>query len=52
MAKKAKAAQSAIILQVFQKHWAEGTGEFEFHRDELIDAAEAVGIERPDNLGG
>lgn len=53
MAKKTeKAAQYvSIIIQIFQKHWAKGTEEFEFHRDELVDAAIAAGVERPDNLG-
>lgn len=53
MAKKAdKSAQYIpIIVHVFQKYWAKGTEEFEFHRDELVEAAQALGIERPDNLG-
>ena len=53
MAKKAdKSVQYVpIIVHVFRKYWAKGTGEFEFHRDELVEAAEALGIERPDNLG-
>lgn len=53
MAKKAnKSAQYApILIHVFRKYWAKGTGEFEFHRDELVEAAETLGIERPDNLG-
>ena len=53
MAKKAdKAAQYApIILQIFDKYWAEGIAEFEFHRDELVEAAGTIGVERPDNLG-
>ena len=53
MAKKAdKSAQYVpIIVHVFRKYWTKGTGEFEFHRDELVEAAEVLGIERPDNLG-
>lgn len=53
MAKKAdKSAQYVpILVHVFRKYWARGIGEFEFHRDELVEAAEALGIERPDNLG-
>lgn len=47
-----KAAQYVpIIVHVFWKYWANGTEEFEFHRDELVEAAKAVGVERPDNLG-
>lgn len=47
-----KAAQYVpIILHVFRKYWVKGTEEFEFHRDELVEAAEAAGVERPDNLG-
>lgn len=53
MAKKTdKAAQYVpIIIHVFKKYWVKGTEEFEFHRDDLIEAAETVGVERPDNLG-
>lgn len=53
MAKKSeKAAQYVpIIVQVFRKYWKKGVEEFEFHRDELVEAAEAIGVERPDNLG-
>lgn len=52
MAKKNKAAQYIpIIVHVFQKYWRKGTDQFEFHRDELVDSAEAIGVERPDNLG-
>jgi hypothetical protein len=53
MAKKnEKTAQySSIIRHIFQTYWKKGLEEFEFHRDELVDAAKAVGVERPDNLG-
>lgn len=53
MAKKAdKSAQyGPIIVHLFRKYYAKGTVEFEFHRDELVDAAENLRIERPDNLG-
>ncbi|HWE85138.1 MAG TPA: hypothetical protein VG267_09350 [Terracidiphilus sp.] len=53
MAKKAdKSAQYVpIIVHVFRKHWKKGTGEFEFHRDEMVEAARTLRIERPDNLG-
>jgi hypothetical protein len=40
-----------IIVHVFRKYWAKGTKEFEFHRDELVEAAKVLGVERPDNLG-
>lgn len=47
-----KAAQYvSIIAYVFHKFWTKGTTEFEFHRDELVEAAKALGIARPDNLG-
>ena len=39
-----------IISHVFGKYWAKGTKEFEFHHDELVQAAQALRIERPDNL--
>jgi len=53
MAKKAdKAAQYVpIIVYIFRKYWAENKSEFEFHRDELVEAATAIGVDRPDNLG-
>ena len=53
MAKKVdKPAQYVpIITHVFRKYWTRGTEEFEFDRDELVEAAEVVGVERPDNLG-
>jgi len=53
MAKKSeKTAQySSIIRHIFRTYWKKGLEEFEFHRDELVDAALAVGVERPDNLG-
>jgi hypothetical protein len=53
MAKKTdKAAQYVpIIIHVFRKNWSKGAREFEFHRDELVEAAKALGVERPDNLG-
>lgn len=40
-----------IITHVFKKYWSETVTEFEFHRDELVEAAKEVGVERPDNLG-
>lgn len=53
MAKKTdKAAQYApIIAHIFRQYWAKGTEEFEFHRDELVTAAAALRVDRPDNLG-
>lgn len=50
--KNANAAQYvSIIVHIFQKHWTKGTEEFEFHRDEMVEAAAALGVGRPDNLG-
>jgi hypothetical protein len=50
--KNPKTAQySSIIVLLFQKHWKKGVREFEFHRDEMVGAAAAIGVERPDNLG-
>jgi hypothetical protein len=40
-----------IILHVFRKHWKKDPKGFEFHRDELVEAANTLGVERPDNLG-
>lgn len=53
MAKKnIKATQyTSIIAHIFFAHWKKGLEEFEFHRDELVEAALAVGVDRPDNLG-
>ena len=50
--KNAKAAQYvSIIAHIFKKHWKKGIEEFEFHRDEMVEAASILGVERPDNLG-
>jgi len=50
--KDGKAAQYVpIIVHIFQKHWKKGIESFEFHRDEMVAAAAALGVERPDNLG-
>jgi len=50
--KTVKTAQYAsIIVHIFQKHWKKGIEEFEFHRDEMVEAAMAISVERPDNLG-
>jgi hypothetical protein len=47
-----KAAQYVpIIIHIFRKYWTKKITEFEFHRDELVEAAIAIGVERPDNLG-
>lgn len=52
MAKKDKTAQYApIILHVFRQHWKGDVRGFEFHRDELVEAARALHVDRPDNLG-
>jgi hypothetical protein len=49
--KKKPIQYKPIIAHIFQKHWTKGISQFEFDRDELIEAAEAIGVERPDNLG-
>ena len=52
MARTDKASQyTSIIAYIFTAHWEEGMTEFEFHRDEMVLAAEAIGVDRPDNLG-
>jgi len=45
------ALYAPIIVHIFLKYWSKGTTEFEFHRDELVEAANAIGVDRPDNLG-
>ncbi|NTW97122.1 MAG: endonuclease [Oscillochloris sp.] len=40
-----------IILHLFRKHYAEGSDEVIFHRDEIVPAAEAEGVRSPRNLG-
>lgn len=40
-----------IILRVFQKHYSKGATSFDFHRDELGEAAEELGIDLHDNVG-
>jgi hypothetical protein len=50
--KTSKATQYvSIIVHIFHKHWKKGAQEFEFHRDEMVEAATATGVDRPDNLG-
>ena len=41
----------ALIRKVFFDHFTEGTTEFEFHREELEDAATSLGVARVKNLG-
>jgi hypothetical protein len=50
--KTAKTAQyTSIIVHIFQNHWKKGMEEFEFHRDELVEAAAATGVDRPRQSG-
>jgi hypothetical protein len=50
--KNDKSAQYVpIILHIFRKYWKKHPKAFEFHRDELVAAAKALRVERPDNLG-
>ena len=50
--KSDKAAQYIpIIAHIFEKHWKSGTASFEFDRDEMIEAAKTLGVDRPLNLG-
>lgn len=42
---------NSIIVHIFQRYWKKGLSEFEFHRDEMVDAAATLGVNRPDNLG-
>lgn len=49
--KKAEAAYSRIIQLVFAKYFREGMTEFEFERDDLIEACKNHDIPRPKNLG-
>jgi hypothetical protein len=52
MPKKDKSAQyEPIIAHIFKAHWKKGVVEIEFSRDELIAAAESLGVDRPKNLG-
>lgn len=50
MAKKSD-LHASIIVHIFQSHWVTGIDDFEFHRDEMVQAALISGIGRPDNLG-
>lgn len=45
------AAYAAIIEHVFFEHYRDGANSFEFFRSELKDAAKALDIPRPENLG-
>ena len=41
----------AIIDKIFFDHYRKGETSFEFHRKEIKSAAQALGIDLPDNLG-
>lgn len=50
--KSEKAAQYIpIIAHIFESHWKKGVADFEFDRSEIIEAAEALNVDRPLNLG-
>jgi hypothetical protein len=56
MAKKRSGAlepnvYSALIEWIFFKHYEKGKTEFEFDREELVEAADELGRDRPKNLG-
>ncbi|MFW6158164.1 MAG: hypothetical protein ACOC8E_02265 [Planctomycetota bacterium] len=40
-----------ILTRVFENHYTDGIGEFEFERDEIVVAAEELGLPRPKNIG-
>lgn len=40
-----------IIAHIFLKYWKDGIERFEFHRNEIVEAAEALKVDRPGNLG-
>ena len=44
-------AYRALIEKIFVDRYEEGMGSFEFGRDDIPAAAEALGLERPKNLG-
>lgn len=41
----------ALIERIFFEHWEDGVAEFEFARDEAQQAASALGIKLPKNVG-
>ena len=44
-------AYQKIIERVFLQHYQEGSQRVDFVRDELAEAAYALGLSRPKNLG-
>jgi len=51
VSKQQRGQYDLLIEKVFLKHYEPGATQFSFKRDELIDAADELGIERPKNLG-
>lgn len=51
MAKKTKNRYQALIEKIFFDHYSEGATSLDFTRQEIKDAADALGIALPDNLG-
>lgn len=51
MARKSRNRYQALIERIFFDRYSEGAASFEFTRQELKDAAAALGMKLPDNLG-
>ncbi|MEO7934142.1 MAG: endonuclease [Chthoniobacterales bacterium] len=49
MATKKQYAQ--IIVHIFKSHYSEGLTSLEFDREEIVQAASTLGLERPKNIG-
>src|SRR6266705_6568334 len=46
-----EAQYSQIIAHVFAKHYERGAKEVVFDREEIVDAAQKLGLPRPKNVG-
>ena len=46
-----EAQYSQIIAHVFAKHYKRGAKEVVFNREEIVEAAQKLGLPRPKNVG-
>lgn len=51
MASKNTSAYASIISHLFFKHYKKACKQFCFDREEIVEAAQSLGLSRPDNLG-
>lgn len=49
--KESQGIYEAIIIYIFQKYYQQGLRSFDFNRDEIIEAADILSVNKPKNLG-